>query len=645
METTNAQKIIYEISEILYRNGKYGFERIAIICEMISKLMQSIGWDNNLNFNRNYFDSITNQIIHELGINSFLQDNEARRFMYLFICLIKENKQDIASAIKQLVENDKRSSNIIPTDDFSVKVMQAFAKKMYKGGTYIDPCVGTGRLLAGLGADKYYGFDIDTNALKISDTYINLIERILDRNRLDIKISTENFLYKKFGLFDNIYNPTYIFDPPLNVSIEMSPIIENALNRVGIYSWGKNIPSEYAFLTKVLFDTNTNDCNFICIVSNSFLNAIDKFKSSFRQYLMENSIIAVIQSNFSTNTKTQKLILVGKSQLDNSPERPIYFITPKNESIKIEDIEKISQKCINWENISDEEFYEVAKIRTCKLQELRELNYEVAMPQYFKDEINPKEIKSLDKIVNNLSQLNKNLEEKSLNIEIFLENLLSGNKNEIEIIQSKDNVSNRPIIRKKWYEIEQSEDATSLNIIMQNANIIDEPSKNLYQVEFNIMDYDYKILFQSLLVVMTNSRLSTECNKFYVNTSKTIKNEKIENDLIDLMCKFNEKKLQYLSQKQINIYKLLVNYYLTCKYAECNSKTDYPIKIEDFLNNELFSALYTLKTLGVIQENRYYIQQNKDSIDLRNIDILSQVYNPFKGVVYVDYSCGGGTDE
>ena len=48
MVKTKAQAIIYEISEILYRNGKYGFERIAIICEMISKLMQPIGWGNSI---------------------------------------------------------------------------------------------------------------------------------------------------------------------------------------------------------------------------------------------------------------------------------------------------------------------------------------------------------------------------------------------------------------------------------------------------------------------------------------------------------------------------------------------------------------------------------------------------------------------
>lgn len=641
MVKTRAQELMYNISEILYRNGKYGMERIAIICEIISKLMHSIGWDNNLNFDRKHFDNIINKLIYELNISSFLQNIDKNQFMDLFIYLIKEDKQDIANAIKQLVENDKKSSNIIPTDDFSVKVMQAFAKKMYKGGTYIDPCVGTGRLLAGLGADKYYGFDIDINALKISETYLNLIERISDRTRLDIKISAENFLYRKFGLIDNIYNPTYIFDPPLNDSIEMSPLLENTLSRVGIYSLGKYIPSEYAFLTRVLFEANKDICNFVCIVSNSFLSATDKFKSSFRRYLMENSIIAVIQSNFSANTKTQKLILVGKSRLDSSAKRPIYFITPKNENIKINDIEKIAQRCIIRENISEDEFYDIAKIKMCTLQELRELNYEISMPRYVEGEINPKEIESLDKIINNLKKLNEKLNKKSLDIESFLENLLNGNKNDIELVQSNVNVPKNTRKGKKWYEIEQTDDAVVLNIIMQNANIIDEPSKNLYQVEFNIIDYDYQTLFQALKDAMDNGRLSTECNKFYVNTSKTVKNEKNEINLIDLMCKFNEKKLQYLSKKQINIYKLLINYYLTSKYVECYPKTDYPIKIEDFSNNELFSALYTLKTLGVIQENKYYIQQNKDSIDLRNIDILSHIYNPFKGVVYFDYSCGG----
>ena len=139
MAKTRAQDIMYKISEILYRNGKYGMERIAIICEIIGKLMQSIGWDTNLKFNRDYFEKVLDKIKYELKTNSYLQDKDEKQLLELFTYLIEENKQDIANSIKQLVENDKKTSELIATDYFSVKVMQTFAKKMYKGGVYIDP--------------------------------------------------------------------------------------------------------------------------------------------------------------------------------------------------------------------------------------------------------------------------------------------------------------------------------------------------------------------------------------------------------------------------------------------------------------------------------------------------------------------------
>ena len=341
METTNAQKIIYEISEILYRNGKYGMERIAIICKIISKLMQSIGWDNNLDFNRNYFDNIFNQLIHELNINSFLQNRDTKQLMDLFIDIIKENKQDIANSIKQLVENDKKSSNIIPTDDFSVKIMQAFAKKLYKGGTYIDPCVGTGRLLAGLGADKYYGFDVDRNAIKIADTYLNLLENSPNRTRLSIKLSSENFLYTSMKYDFDFILPTFIYDPPLNETLEVNDEkLRYELRNRAYLSYNKNtIPSEYLFLSKILLENKDNDLSYITTFLPSFTNGEDKYRQAYRKFLIEGSLIAIVQLNNSTGSNINKLILVGSTK--TTPNHPIYLITPKNSTMLVDKLKSL----------------------------------------------------------------------------------------------------------------------------------------------------------------------------------------------------------------------------------------------------------------------------------------------------------------
>lgn len=607
MVKTKAQEIMYAISEVLYRNGKYGMERIAIVCEIISKLMHSIGWDNNLNFDRNYFDNIINPLIHELNINSFLQNRDIGQFIDLFVYLIKENKQDIANALKQLVENDKKSSNIIPTDDFSVKIMQVFAKKMYKGGIYIDPCVGTGRLLAGLGANKYCGFDIDRNAITITDAYLNLIEREKERKRLDVKLSTENFLYRGFGLINQTYNPTYIFDPPLNDSIEITPLLKNVLNRVGVYSWGKNIPSEYAFLTKILFETNTDICNFVCIVSNSFLSATDKFKSSFRKYLLENSVIAVIQSNFSTNTKTQKLILVGKSNLGNFPERPIYFITPKNENIEIKDIENVAQKCLNGKTISDKDFYDIFKIKTCTLQELRELKYEVAMPQYFKDEINLKKIESLNKISEKLQEDSERLFKSNVELKLYLNNLLSGIKN-IKPTQNtyKEVVSNE---HKNWFDYPYSDLNNAIGIFSGDSEVdwtpIDFINKNYIDIE--VLDsciYNLRQLFNA-------KRLRYINNKLEVYSKKDLPIYKESEPFSSYIIKSNNEDEFYkkitcnLSPRQIEYFNTYIKYYFD--YNDDNEKSEENKKLilsfGQFSTSEKHSNIATLKALGLIYDN------------------------------------------
>lgn len=607
METTNVQKIIYEISEILYRNGKYGMERIAIICEMISKLMQPIDWENSIRPDKQYLDRLLDEMSYDMNFNSFLLERDERYIFQLLSDLIQEKKTDIANAIKQLVENDKKTSNIIPTDDFSVKIMQSFAKKLYKGGTYIDPCVGTGRLLAGLGANKYYGFDVDRNAIKISETYLNLIERISARKRLDIKISTENFLYRKFGLIDNIYNPTYIFDPPLNDSIEMNPLIENSLNRVDIYSWGKNIPSEYAFLTKILFEANTDVCNFICIVSNSFLSATDKFKSSFRRYLMENSIIAVIQSNFSANTKTQKLILVGKSQLDRSTERPIYFITPKNENVKIKDIEKIAQQCIIGENISEDEFYDIAKIKMCTLQELRELNYEVSMPRYVEGEINPKERESLNEILEKLQKNSERLIESNNILKSYIDNLLSGIKN----IKLNENISSESANKelKNWFDYPYSDLNNAIGIFSDEKEMDWTPINinNEHYISTDTLDsciYHLKLLFKA-------KRLRYRNNKLEIYSKKELPTYRASEPFSSYIIKSNNKDSFYkritsnLSSRQVEYLNTYIKYYFD--YDDEDETSEINKKLTQAFNqfsiSEEHSNIATLKTLGLLYNN------------------------------------------
>ena len=607
MVKTRAQELMYNISEILYRNGKYGMERIAIICEILSESMLMIGWSNDFNYNQNYIDNVFYQVCSKLKMNNYLLNKDQEQIIELFKVLIKENKLDIANSIKQLVDNDKKTSNIIPTDDFSVKMMQVFAKEMNTWGTFIDPCVGTGKLLAGLGADQYFGFDIDMNAQKISELYINLVERIIDRTKLNVSISTENFLYKRFGLMDNIYNPTYIFDPPLNDTIEMNSTFTICLNRVNIYSLNKNIPSEYAFLTKILFDTNTNESNFVCIVSNGFLSTTDKFKSAFRKYLMENSIIAVIQSNFSPYTSVQRLILVGKSKLDNSPERPIYFITPKNENINCADINQIAKKCLQWNNIEEDEFYEIAKIKTYSLQILRDMNYQVSMPRYYENEINPNKIENLYEISNKLEKNGERLIISNDKLKLYLNNLLSGIKN-IKQTQNtyKEIVSNE---HKNWFDYPYSDLNNAIGIFSGDREVdwtpIDFINKNYIDIE--VLDsciYNLRQLFNA-------KRLRYINNKLEVYSKKDLPIYKESEPFSSYIIKSNNEDEFYkkitsnLSSRQIEYFNTYIKYYFD--YNDDNEKSEENKKLilsfGQFSTSEKHSNIATLKALGLIYDN------------------------------------------
>lgn len=555
--------------------------------------MLPIGWDTNLKFNNDYFEKVLDKIKYEQKISSYLQDKDEKQLLELFKYLIKENKQDIADSIKQLVENDKKTSGLIPTDDFSVKVMQAFAKKIYKGGVYVDPCIGTGRLLAGLGADNYYGFDIDKNAMKISETYLNLIENTHNKTRLNIKLSTENFLYRSFGLMDNIYNPTYIFDPPLNNLIEMNPMLQEHLYRNGIYSKGNKIPSEYAFLTQVLFGTHIDECSYICIFTNNFLFAQDKFKTSFRKYLFENSLIAVIQSNFSETTGIQKLILVGKSRLENPQDKLRYFITFKNKDISEQNISRIAQKCLNNETFDGKEFYDIAKIDTFTLNEIRENNYQISMPKYYENEIDPNDIKSLDVIANELKKINTKLISTAENLENLLENLQNGEQNIKKDIPESENHCKTEELPVAWFDKTYSELNNAIGIFAKEKEVewtqIDFVNDN--NIDLNSAYsclYDLKLLYQANRLRYNKGFLeiySKEQLDDYKETKKF--SEYIIQD--NQNCEHIIKMFKNLSQKQIDIF----NAFIRLQFDDENIFSSFTV-------SEIHSAIATFKILGLL---------------------------------------------
>lgn len=597
MAKTKPQEIIYKISEILYRNGKYGIERIAIICKMISELMKEIKWDNSSKLAEPNLSEITFEAGNKLKLDSFLLNKDKKTLFEYFKILIFEDKKEIADAIKQLVENDKKSSNIIPTDDFSVKVMQAFAKKMYKGEMYIDPCVGTGRLLTGLGADKYYGFDIDRNAIDIADTYLNLLENNHNRKRPSIKLSTENFLYTNMKYDFNFTHPTFIYDPPLNEILEVNDErLRYEIRNYAYLSYNKNtIPSEYLFLSKILFENRDRDLSYITTFLPSFTNSEDKFRQAYRKFIIEDNLIAIVQLNSSTGSNINKLILVGGTR--TRLHHPIYLITPRNSNIPDDILDSIAQRCIDGDTIQDNEFNKYAEIVQTSINELQKNGYYINMPQYFESETESDSVKSLDEIAAKIRNSQEQLLEANQKLDLLINNLNNG------IAQNFDTENAKSIekVQTPWFQEKDNDIANALKRFVSVEQNWQEFTEKFYT--FEISDYlkDIKILFNG-------NRLRVKNNKIEIYSLKQEPKHQNNKSLIEYIYEANQEDsyisymLANLSKKQIKIYNAFIEQY----YNENNKNY-----FSEFTTSEIHSAIDTLKTLGLL----YILPNTEDSLE------------------------------
>ncbi len=596
MENKDVLKLIYIISEIFYKNGKYGLERISLICRMIKQVYDCKNFGT--------FDiSQDVQRLEDFEIKALLEDVyedlfkifnlvQIRDLLESIIVLIRKfSSKDIAQAIQQLVDNDSKSSNLIPTDDFSIKIMQAFAKKM-NSGYYIDPCVGSGRLLSGLDAKSLIGYDINTYCKDIAETYLGLAEWKEYKDRFSLYISTENFLYLDLRLDNSFVGRTFIFDPPLNDQLELYGEMHQKLSANNIYSANNNIPSEYAFLSKILFSVQDKEnTSFICVFANNFLSAQDKFKMTFRRYLMNNSLIAVIQSNFSENNKIQKLILVGKNMLDNPHNSLRYFITPKDKNISEDDISRIVQKCLNNETFDEKEFYNIAKIKAYTLQEIRENDYLISMPQYLEDEINPNEIKSLTEIVDDLKISNQNLTQTSNNLEILINNLLDGIKN-VQGCNMESSVIPLKAEKNLWFDKDDSDVAKAIRSFKNK-----EEGWTKIEIKLNLDNLTNEI--ENIKILYKENRLRIKNNYFEINTRKNIKSQNSKS-LFETLITVTEqdsywKKItEYLAPRQIKIFEEFIKFY----FEDLKNEKKY---FTDFTTSEIHSTIGTLRALGLLK--------------------------------------------
>lgn len=584
----NAQKLLNLVSERFYRNGKYGLERIAFICRLILQVLNAKNEEklerlSEMQYGQEgYIEKIISSEYFELS--KIFDENQIIDIVRTLVELINKcTKIDIANAIQNLVNNDSKFSGLIPTDEFSIKIMQAFAKKL-NNGYFVDPCVGSGRLLANLNAKLLVGFEINEYCTVISKLYLKLI------NNVQNSILTENFLYQDKRNTSELRGKTYIFDPPLNVSLELNYDQIINLKKIGLPQALNTIPSEYAFLSRILsIDTS----NFVCIFPNNFLYVQDRFKTEFRRYLLENSIIAVIQSNFADNNSIQKLILVGKNKLEFPEQTKRYFITFKDKNVSEQDVNTIVDKCLNNEDFEDNTIYDIAKIKTYTLDELRENDFQVVMPQYIEGELNPKDIKSLEEILEDIKTTNRKILEHSTNFETLVANLVAGVKNIQNV--SNNSETEKDTKPKNWFDDVPSDLNHALGIFAKEREVswtrIDFKNDDDFNIDINSLSncvmhlkemYNAKRLRykNNYLELYSKEKLSeyVEKRKF----SEIIIEDNNKNDFIKTMFK-------NLSKKQIEIF----NTFIELHFDEQNN-------FDKFTTSDIHSAIATLKVLGLL---------------------------------------------
>ncbi len=423
-------------------------------------------------------------------------------------------------------------------------------------------------------------------------------------------------MYIDSKFLNELIGRTFIFDPPLNDSLELYGKIYEDLSSNNIYNSNNKIPSEYAFLSKILFDIPDKvHTSFICIFANNFLSAQDKFKTSFRKYLMENSLIAAIQSNFSEGNNIQKLILVGKSHLDNPQDSLRYFITPKDKNISEEDISKIVQKCLNNETFDEKEFYDIAKIKAYTLEEIRENDYQISMPQYLKDEINPNEIKSLSEIVNDLEIANENLVNTSKNLEILLNNLQSGIVNDSSNNQQTQEQYSTDNIVLNWFDKDYSDLNNAIGIF-SHGKVVDWTP-----IDF---DNDNNIYIDSIYSCVNNLKLLYQAKRLRYNgglleiNSKEILDDNEETKKFSDYILEDSQKDEYIKNMFANLSKKQIEIF----YAFVKLHFDNENTFNKFTISETHSAIATFKVLGLLY-------------DLPNIEDELEKYFPYTPILNI----------
>lgn len=618
MEKSKAEYFINKIYDWFYQNGYYDSNGVAQVCYILRKMFsylnrvsnQTIDFDN-INLVRTIFEKSSLDYIHPKFDNGVLP-NEIIKFLSE---IQQEPLRKIAKAINKLCDKNLTKPDALPTDEFSVKIMQAFAINISDNKSFVDICVGTGKLLANIDSQDILGIEVSPEYAEIAKA--NLFFSNKDYN-VDYNIQCKDGLsYWN----DHIERKTFIFDPPINSKIS----IDNYNSQLWhIKNYAKTntsiIPSEYAFLYSILSKSNPN---YVCMFSTNFLTSKESFKTTFREYLIHNSLQVVI-SLPNDNDVINKIILVGSQKRNNEY---IYLVTPKTKNLNDTQLSRIIDICLRNKKYNEIKDYEIAKIRKIDIAELKENYYSINMPIYSKEEEKPKKILPLNKITTSLRTTNKKLLNESKKLETLLIEINAGikhyndlNNKNTQISNNKNNIKN---VRKNIFK--------DLIQKYNNSNIDDK--KRVIYLLFNTNNSTEKECINDINYLIKNNKLCYRYNRTFVYKNKQENNYCNYSNFRDFVFKTAKKRLDILSDSQKLFYKCIVDYYLSSTKKKKNEISE--IFKNKYQTNDIYINLRMLEIIGLISKI-----SNTEIYDYNNIQEITSSFNLFNNIIQTNQNTG-----
>lgn len=550
---------VYETYRIIHNIGCYEVNKY---CEQKIKRYKI---SENLNFIDNF--------------KKYKKQLELPEFLYI-----------VDSLITIWEEKETRDKHRTPKS--TINIIQELAKHL-SSGPYQDLSAGTGSLLRGFSNIRAIQ-DIDKNMLNIARNIYNMVygNNLLenDFSCIDKDAISSPYVYKDANM--------YLFDPPMG-DLRQKPkhwLTNKKLIDIVGTSENTKLPSEILFLINYFLEA-AQDTYFIGLFPESILNRNNKEYNNLRQYLLKNSLLAVIK------VQTGHIILVGINSNNIRIKYPMIPILNISGDLNSEQITYIAEH-IATKDYEYEKFYEIMPNDIGSIyREIGFYNYNKEFAQIFSyrvyeriellnmDSIPVPIIKTYEeKISKNPKEILKFIQEKENNIKNAI--------NYIENIINELPEEGKAPEEKQWFENGITEEEKALNFFWAKR------AGKSFDPETLVSKYDYKREFDAEIL----------------NNLKILKDSK--------RIKFSGKStIEIYFNKTINIKTLKEDYFYTkLKPSILNNTINELINMTDGTVKDIYDnhCKYCIDNLP--EEETYIINKKYQMKDLvRAFDVLEKL--------------------